>query len=441
MSATTSPLKNSTCWLAVCLSMVAFGVATGAELTRTDRALRFGLQRAWFSQVRVDATRSHVVDWKLRNDRLYALTSAGVLQAMDAETGATLWTKRVGRPQGSFTGLAINEDFLAVISGSKLHLFDRALGHMRVTHHLESAPITAPVLSERYVFAAMASGKIEGYSLDFPEQQPWFHQTIGRVFYEPTVTGEVVSWPSDRGFLYVSQANQPRVLYRVETGGEIVAPPAELEPYLYVTSRDGYIYCVNELSGTEAWKWSTGYPIIAKPAAVAATTYVASEEPALHALHYKTGQLKWMAPGLKQFVAEGKTNVYGLDRLNRLVIVEKETGGILGSLWAGEDSQALVNDQSDRIFLVSRSGLVQCFHESQSPEPTYYRLQPVEETEEEDESDVNPFGEQPTEDAFTTDDSPGDDGGSPFGTPVDEGFGTDDPGAGSGEDEENPFDF
>ena len=395
----------------------------GRELTQTDLASRFGIQRAWFSQVSVDSSRSHVVDWKLRNDRLYALTSAGILQALNSETGATLWTKQIGRPDGSYAGLGLNDEFIGVISGASLQLLERDTGQVRVKHLLRSAPATAPVLSKRYAFAAMSSGLIEGYSLDSPDQSPWHHQSIGRVFYEPSVSGEVVSWPTDRGYLYVSQANLPRVMYRVETGAEIVAPPTELDSFLYVTSSNGYLYCVHETSGVEIWRWSTGYPIVRKPAAVANTVYVASEEPALHALHSKTGELKWIASGVVQFVMEGEKNAYGLDRSGNLVIIEKESGGVLGRLRTGEGSTALVNDQSDRVFLVSNGGLVQCFHEADSPKPTYYRLEPVDESESEtDQPEVNPFAEQPDVDGFTVPDSPGVQD-NPFGPREDNPFG------------------
>ena len=235
-------------------------------------------------------------------------------------------------------------------------------------------------------------------------------------------------------------------MYRVETGGEIVAPPTVLDSHLYVASRNGYLLCVHETSGVEVWRWSTGYPIVSKPAAVASTVYVASEEPALHALHSKTGELKWIASGVVQFIMEGKKNDYGLDRSGNLVIIDKNSGGVLGRLWTGEGTTALVNDQSDRVFLVNDRGLVQCFHEVDSPEPTYYRLEPVDESDAEaDKPEVNPFAEQPEVDGFTVPDSPGAGEDSPFGPREDSPFGPadaaeDDPEADDDTDaDDNPF--
>ena len=427
-------------WLAYLLLFCFMpAIASSAELVSADRAMRHGLERAWFSQVTLDATRSHVVDWKLWNNRLYSLTSAGMLQAIDSETGTTLWSARVGSPGGSYAGLGVNDRFVAAVSGSYMHILDTKGGHLRDSHRLASAPAAAPVLSDSYVFAAMNSGLVEGYPLDDTEQIAWYHQSVGRIFHAPTVTGEVLSWPTDRGYLYVSQSNSPRVLYRVEIGSEIVAAPTELQPYLYVTSRNGYLYCVNELTGDEHWRWSTGFPVITKPAVVATTAYVASEEPALHALHYKTGELKWIASGVSKFAMEGKQNAYGIDRFGNLIVIDKQNGSMLARLNTGEGTTALVNDQSDRIFLVSERGLIQCFHEAQADEPTYYRLAPVEETEKETTSE-DPFTKETPDDESPGDDSPFTDADSPFGGDDKSPFTTDEEEDESGDDQGSPFD-
>lgn len=426
------PTKNisTSCLAAIALAFCLNSVGYSLGLILSSHANRLGLQRVWFAQVGVDTSRSHIVDWKLRNDRLYSLSSGGTLQALDAETGATLWTVRIASRHDSFAGLGVNDEHVAVINGTYLHLFDTAQGHLRVTHRLGSAPAAAPILSEKYVFAAMFNGIVEAYSLQEPSAEVWYHQSIGRIFYSPTATGKVVSWPTDRGFLYVSQANNPRVLFRVETDAEIVAQPTELDPYLYITSRDGYIYCVNELTGAEEWRYSTGFPIVSKPAVVAKTAYVASQEPALHAAHFETGKPRWEVRGISQFASEGAKNVYGMDKYGSVVVIEKETGGILGHLRAGAGTTALVNDQSDSLFLVNDRGLVQCLRESGGAEVSYYRLEPAEEEEEQEpETDVNPFARQ--DDAELPDEQPAELDEVPFQPAEDP---ADEP-----DDDDNPF--
>jgi hypothetical protein len=328
----------------------------------------------WFAQVSLDPARSRVSQWTLHHDQLFSLSTSGTLQTLDAETGKSLWTVRLGVPGGVFAGPAVNSEYVALMSGTKLYVLDRADGHVLWSKLVDGAAAAAPALSEKYAFVGLLSGLVEGYPLDDPGGTIWRHQSVGRIFYSPTITGEVVSWPTDRGYLYVAQASQPRVLFRVETKDEIVAPPAERDPYLFVISRDGYLYCMNELSGAEQWRISTGYPIITKPAAVADFVYVASEQPALYAVHAETGRRLWATAGATQFATLGAKQVYAMDSFGGLLILEKMSGGVIGRLAVGEAVTALVNDQSDRIFLVSDTGLVQCLRERDSQEPTYYRL-------------------------------------------------------------------
>jgi hypothetical protein len=207
-------------------------------------------------------------------------------------------------------------------------------------------------------------------------------------------------------------------LFRVETNDEIVASPAELEPYLYVTSRDGYLYCLHERTGSELWQFSTGYPIVKKSAVVGNMAYVASEQPALHAVDSQTGRLLWSAVGATQFVAEGALHVYGMDRYGTLLILEKKSGGVVGRLDTSEGITALVNDQSDRIFLVSDRGLVQCLRERDSQQPTYYRQKAgLREDEDPEDTTESPFAEEAPGEGFSrpaAEEVPTDDFGGPF---------------------------
>lgn len=407
--------------------------SSATRLLTFDKAGSYGLQRAWFAQVSVDSTRGRMAQWTLHKDQLFSLSTLGSLQAIDCETGATLWTVRVGIPDHPFAGSAVNDQYVAVTNSTRLYVIDREDGHVLASRLLSGAAIGAPALSENYAFVGLINGMIEGYRVDDLAAPVWRYQSSGHIFHSPLVSGNVVSWPTSRDYLYVAQSDQPRVLYRVVTNDEIVAPPAELAPYLYVASRDGYLYRIHELSGAESWKFSTGYPIVKKPAVVGDMTYVASEEPALHAVETKTGRPLWMVAGATQFVAEGVQHVYAMDRSGALLILEKKSGGVVGRLNTAEGDMALVNDQSDRIYLVSDRGLVQCLHEQDSPEPTYYR--PKTDTSEEqvkEETEESPFIEAPPAEEFSPPearDEPKDAFGSPA-QPAEEE---------SEEEDDNPF--
>jgi hypothetical protein len=413
--------------LVVALAAVAFAtlstdVNAQPLLVTHEQAARHGLERAWFAQVPVDTSRSRVSTWYLYRDGLYSVTNSGIATALNAETGEQIWSRQVGKPGYPAFGPGANANFLGIVSGSKLFVLDRHDGRLMFSRVLGSAPSSGPALSEEYAFIALVTGRIEGYKLDDPAAQPWYYQSKGRTFLRPTTTGRIVSWPTSLGYLYVSRADEPGVIFRMETSADIVTSPAQMDPYLYIASQDGYLYCVHQLSGIEQWRYSTGYSIDSSPAIVGDQVYVASAEPAIHALNAKTGRLLWNIPGVSHFAAQGKERVYASDRYGNLITLDAKTGNPVSRLQVADGMSTLVNDHSDRIFLVSNRGLVQCLREVGATQPTFYRTPPAPEAATTPaapaDAEVNPFGEEgpPTpEDGAAPGDAIAPDEGSPFG--------------------------
>lgn len=403
-------------------------ICLAKHLITFDAAAQHGLRRAWFAQVQVDSTRHQISQWTLHGERLYALTTAGMLHAMDANTGKTLWVVQTSPAGYPCAGPAVNANRVAVVGGSSLYVLDSHDGHLQWSRSLGSASGVAPALSERYAFVATLKGRIEGYVLDSPSSSVWQHQSEGHIFVRPVTTGQVVAWFTDRRLLYVADANTPRILFRTKTVGEVVAAPMAKGNDLYAAALDGYLYCLNESSGAERWRYSTGLPITQQPAVVGARVFVASEEPVLHAVDVTTGSLLWRAHGIVQFAAQGAGRVYGTDRQGALVILDGETGATAGRIATAEGTSALANDQSDRIYLVNNQGLVQCLHEIGANEPTRYRAKTSDEKSggehaQDAEETVEPNTEEspatksdsPAQPGDTTDDANVFDDSNPFG--------------------------
>jgi outer membrane protein assembly factor BamB len=359
-------------------------------------AAQHGLERAWFAQVPLDPSRTRATAWLLQDDRVYCVTDAGIIASLDAETGAQVWSRQVGRPGAPAFGPDANDRFPGVVTGNELYMLDRDTGRLKWRRKLGSAPSSGPALSGEYAFVALVTGRVEGYDLDDPTVQPWYFHSRGRTHLRPTTTGDVVSWPTTEGYLYVSRADNPGVQFRLQTNADIVTSPAELPPYIFIASMDGYLYCLNEGTGRELWRHATGYPIMSSPAIVGEHVYVASVEPTLHCLNSKTGQLLWKAPGVSHFAAEGKDRVFAADEFGNLIIIDTATGTLLGRLPTAEGVSALVNDKTDRIMLVNDRGLVQCLREIGAVQPTLHRppVKPPGEGETETTEGGNPFEEE-----------------------------------------------
>ncbi|QEG37899.1 outer membrane protein assembly factor BamB family protein [Bythopirellula goksoeyrii] len=360
------------CAIVLALAPAPRDVRAGSLISYQDAA-PLGLERVWFAQARVDVSRHRVTNWVLYENNLLAATNGGLVQSFNAETGETLWTTQAGPLDQPAFGPAVSQDYVALVSGASLYTLDRASGRLLWSTSLGSAPAEAPALSNTDAYVPFLSGRIESYQLADPKKPTWYFQSVGRIFYPPSVSGELVTWPTSRGYLYVGQAGAPHVLYRIQTNSVAIAPPTEAFGLLFVAVQDGNVHCFKLLNGNEKWRYSMGFPATGRPGVVGERLYVASSEPMLHALEAVSGQELWDVPGITHFAAQGIKNVYGLDEGGRLVVINKETGQYIGTLPGPGRFKAVFNDYSDRIYLVDDRGLVQCLREMGAVEPTIHR--------------------------------------------------------------------
>ncbi|HVT29878.1 MAG TPA: PQQ-binding-like beta-propeller repeat protein [Lacipirellulaceae bacterium] len=365
--------------LLILATVCVAGDACGANrLVSQDRAHRLGLTRAWFTQVQLDPARDQLVRAVLHGDRLTVLTSAGVVQEIDALTGRTYWIAPIGNENYPSLGPAGNDKYVAILNGSTLYVLDRNDGRPVIIRTVGGAPGAAPALADDYVFVPLLSGRIEAYTLGKQKLTPWYYQSFGKAMVTPLVTPESIVWTTDAGYLYVGNSNNPAMRYRLETGSEIVAPPSYRKPFVYVAALSGDLFAMHEVNGSQHWKYTTGFPVTRAAAAVGDRVFVTSEEPALHCINATTGDGLWETPHITQFAAASKDRVYCVDDLGAFVVLNAATGETLARAATDHPIDALVNDQTDRVYLAEKNGTIQCFHEIGATVPLYHNPKPVE---------------------------------------------------------------
>jgi outer membrane protein assembly factor BamB len=352
------------------------------RLIGQDEAARLGLTRAWFTQVRLNAAHTRVERAVLEGDRLTVLTNAGVVQELDALTGKTYWIAPIGNENYPSLGPAGNDKYVAVLNGSTLYVLDRKDGKPAIIRTINGAPGAAPALSDDYVFIPLISGRLDAYSITNQKISPWYYQSFGRAMVRPLVTPESIVWTTDAGYLYVGGSNKLGMRFRLETGAEIVAPPSYHQPFVFVASLEGEVFAMNELSGSQQWKYSCGFPVTRAAAGVGDRVFVTSAEPALHCVNATSGIGVWEAPHVNQFAAVSKSRVYGVNDLGQFVVLDSATGATLAKVMNDRPIHTLVNDQTDRVYLVSDDGMIECLHEVNMKEPMYHNPKPAPAKEE-----------------------------------------------------------
>lgn len=363
-----------------------------------------GLMRPWFSQVQLDRNRASLTFVTFIDGIIYAQTDTALVHAIDAETGKTLWSRQVGERNRPSLRIDARDDRVGLINGSRLYVLDRPTGKVLYERDVIDAPGAGPALNTKRVFVPSVTGMLTAFQLPPTKATasnmttadaqalrvatPLRCQGYGPAFVQPMVTrefvgGEYVVWPTDRGYLNFGRIERQTgnvliLKYRLQTRGKIVARPAYLPPnpkvlgdsgIVFAASTDGFVYAVLEDSGATLWRFSTGEPIRQSPAVIENHLYIVTDLGRMYCLDVKTGKSLWSLPGVAQFIAASKTRVYVTSPDGDLLALSAANGAKLATIPTLGSTMCLANTDTDRIYLISNGGLIQCLREIEQNVP------------------------------------------------------------------------
>jgi outer membrane protein assembly factor BamB len=221
-----------------------------------------------------------------------------------------------------------------------------------------------------------------------------------------TAHRESITWITDRGFLFTAGINNfsqelfelqymvdsssqtyyldsDRIARREwEKNKELVSRPTANQcipplytdnkpqgskiPSLVVTgNKEGYVFAVKDRTGEVVWQFAADGPIIECIAVIGTDVYCPTSTGGMHALDLTTGKEKWFTSGIRQFVSASRKRIYSMDRRSRLVILDRVTGTPIDAFDAQKFDRFLFNIETDKIYAVNDTGLIQCLQERQ----------------------------------------------------------------------------
>jgi outer membrane protein assembly factor BamB len=402
------------------------------EIISEAAAQRCGLTRAWVTQAQVDAGRSRLQSLVLYDGMLFAQSSRATLEAIDAETGQRLWSKLIGQPSYPSLPPGASKDLVATINGSRFYVLNRYTGDILYQTNVDGVPGGGPALSTKRAYVPTANGMVYSYRLepvtdaakelgkidpgaatmtddqkkDAAKQAeedrrenlrlhqeyvpPLACASDGRALVPPVVTTqtrdeEFVTWVTDKGHLHLGRVDRRSpdslmIRFRVNAKGSFNSSPAYMPRdgkvgsagVIFAGSSEGEVFAISERDGEPRWKFSIGDPIGDSPILIGDRLFVTSELGGLFAINAKSGKQIWYSPDILHFLAAGRQRVYASDKLGRLRILDGGTGTMLDMLPTGGLPVKVSNGQTDRIYLATETGLVQCLHEVEETKPIVY---------------------------------------------------------------------
>jgi hypothetical protein len=377
-----------------------------------------GLTRAWHTQLAIDGKQTKIKKIKLKAGLLLVVTSDGVLHVVDAHTGVVNWITSVGEQRFKTLEAGANENYVATVNGNTLYIFERASGKLAYRHQIRGTAERGPVLTETRVLVPIVNGPLESYPLDAdpdvdilgPQQLP----KAGRMVSEPATFERSVVWGGDADRLFGQEFGQlsgekerkfdTYIRFGINSG------PVSFPPMAYIGTRAGFLVAYDQSRGERAWEFPAGSPIFHPPVALGNVVYALPQDGGMFAVKPETGEALWYASEPLQFAAASPQAVYTLDYRRRMAVIDAKTGARTAVFPLPEDLKPIINQETDRIYFYTDSGLIQCLHEQQLAEP--HRYEPPKSGKPAKTSD-NPFAAGA--DATTEQTPPAAEGDNPFG--------------------------
>jgi len=354
------------------------GAQVASELVSDGAARQAQLDRVWSMSLRVDPARGRVQSIRFHANLVFAQTSLGTVQAIDAETGRTYWTTEVGSPNLETTPPAINNEYLAVTNGSTLYVLSRATGAIVYQQRLGGAPSAGAGISDLYAIVPLSSGIVEAYKLKrerLLDHVPQRYSGTGAPTTEPIVVAHRAMWSTPQGYVYSREISKEMSQFRFRLDDDVDAAPAYLSPYVFAASRSGRVYGISEETGLEVWQFPTESSISEPLVTLEGRLYAITETGQMFRLDPRIGHQVWFAPNVAKFLSASVDRLYVLDPQGRVNVLDAASGARLAVVaGAGGFNVPTINTATDRIYLCDSRGLLQCLRENRKdPSPIYHK--------------------------------------------------------------------
>ncbi|MBA2470257.1 MAG: PQQ-binding-like beta-propeller repeat protein [Chloroflexia bacterium] len=292
---------------------------------------------------------------------LYVMSKAGILHALDAESGTEIWRHTVTSYVTRATP-AVVDGTVYVGAGFTFSALDAATGAERWSIPLQYGGQASPTVRDGLVIVSSQQGWIFALEAESGEIA-WRLPTEGIVFGAASITGDAVIYATDEGILYNVDRQTGVSNWRITLPGAIYAAPVVTGDTVLATTQAGELYALDLASGDRLW--SVNYGGALPPATDGEVVVLAASDGGIYGLDAATGEQRWLYPAGKQsLTAPAITgNLAILGAGTSLLALDLNTGEAVWYFLAGDtiESAAIVTDGF--VFFGSRDGFLNAISE------------------------------------------------------------------------------
>lgn len=391
------------------------------------------------AQAMVTPTGFEVKEQTIPNIKLVLISENGSVETLDAETGRTIWANTCGDSSAPAFPGAVSKAGVVVVHGGQLYLLDWQTGKHLAVKQLQHASSNAVAVTDTTAFVSDFSGRVESYPIGKTDYiQRWGYVIRGRAIGNTVnlLDKGLCGIASADGYFYVfSAVEKPEIWLRYQSTTRFEQCLGVGNDAFYVGNVGGRLSKVVILDrlGKTAWEFLSGQAFATPPLIVGSQVFAATDDGVLNCIDDAEGTEVWMSnsAAIREPLAVANNVVYSRTAANQIIGLDTKNGNVVGTVVASNLGLALMNQLTDRLYLIGQQGQLECLRPIGGEVPKLTAPVVISKATE-DKPPVAPPTETPMEEnanPFGGDAAPGDPfgGSDPFGGAAPAGGATADP--------------
>jgi outer membrane protein assembly factor BamB len=235
---------------------------------------------------------------------LYAVNNSGYAFALDADTGKTLWKRRIGRLNASSPAYARHRLYIVNLVPGHIVKLNAKNGRLIWKRRLPGRAESSPVVIGRTIYFGCENGELFAMSTGKGGVR-WSTPLGGPIKSAPAYYGGRLYVGDYGGYMNAVDAKTGKLIWQSGSlgpgfgrSGAFYSTPAVAYGRVYAGNNDSRVYSYDLDDGTLAWSYSTGGyaysgPAVANTRHSPPTLFIGSFDGNVYALDAKNGTLRW----------------------------------------------------------------------------------------------------------------------------------------------------
>ncbi|HET8815516.1 MAG TPA: PQQ-binding-like beta-propeller repeat protein [Solirubrobacterales bacterium] len=236
--------------------------------------------------------------------KLYFVNNNGFAYALDADTGKTLWERRIGRLNASSPAYYKHRLYIVNLVPGHVVKMDAKTGRVIWKRGLPGRAESSPVIIDRTLYFGCENGELFAMSTGKGDVR-WSTPLGGPIKSAPAYKDGKLFVGDYGGYMNAVDAKTGELVWQSGSlgpgfggSGAFYSTPAVAYGRVYAGNNDARIYSYDTSNGELAWSYSTGGyaysgPTVANTRHSPPTVYIGSFDGNVYALDAKDGSVRW----------------------------------------------------------------------------------------------------------------------------------------------------